>query len=150
MLVVLVATQSIGFVVLYLLLRRHLRHRAVAPVDMVELRSEVNGLLAELNGTAERNLVLLEDGIHRLEALLRRVDRHGADRDSADPDGADPDGAQPTPNDGTEGAADDMRAQVLRMRRLGFSPAAIAERLSTSRGEVELLVNLASEATATG
>lgn len=139
MLVVLAAIQIIGFMVLYLLLRRYLRGRTVAP-DMVELRSEVNGLLAELNGTAERNIALLEDGIRRLEALLRRVDRYSAN----------PDGAQPTPNDGTEGAPDDIRAQVLRMRRLGFSPAAIAERLSTSRGEVELLVNLASEATGTG
>ena len=155
MLVVLVATQIVGFVVLYLLLRRYPGRNAAAAVDPAELRSEVNELLAELNGTTERNVALLEDGIRRLSALLCRVDRYGP---------------QPPPNDGTE-APDDVRTQVLRMRRLGLSKAAITERLSTglrgrsvtpkttkgarsspagsglptSRGEVELLVNLSSD-----
>ena len=155
MLVVLVATQVVGFVVLYLLLRRYLGRRTTATVDPVELRCEVNELLAELNGTTERNVALLEDGIRRLDALLRRVDRHGA---------------QPPPSDGID-APGALRTQVLRMRRLGFSKAAITERLSAgmrgpsvapkttttgargssaelarpaSREEVELLVDLAS------
>ena len=131
MLVVLVATQIVGLVVLYFLLRRYLGRRAAAAVDLVELRSEVDGLLAELNGTTERNIALLEDGIRRLEALLRRVDRHRAKMPSSD---------------GTQ-ALDDMRTRVLRMRGLGFSNAAIAELLATSEGGVELLVNLGSGAT---
>jgi hypothetical protein len=33
----------------------------------------------------------------------------------------------------------------MRLRRLGFSSAVIADRLATSQGEVELIVNLAAD-----
>ena len=101
-----------------------------------ELRAEVAALIAELNGTTERNVALLEDGIRRLDELLRSVDRGVAAPASRPGPGADR--CRPA-----AGSCADRRAQVLRLRRLGMSNAAIADHLATSPGEVELIVNLA-------
>ena len=154
MMIALLALQVAGFVALYVLLRRAVMRRMSARNMVPELRSEVAALIAELNGTTERNVALLEDGIGRLQELLR-----GADRGAAAP------GSEPDPGvdgvagvDGAGGAdradradrpgrpggsAAERRAQVLRLRGLGMSSAAIADRLATSPGEVELIVNLA-------
>ena len=74
MVIALLALQVIGFAVLYVVLKRvlmrHMRARDVVP----DARAEVDALIAELNGTTERNVALLEDGIRRLHELLARMD----------------------------------------------------------------------------
>ena len=136
MVIALLALQVAGFVALYVLLRRAVMRRMSARNMVPELRSEVAALIAELNGTTERNVALLEDGIGRLQELLRSADR-----------GAAAPGSAPDPGvgraDRPAGSAAERRAQVLRLRGLGMSSAAIADRLATSPGEVELIVNLA-------
>ena len=131
MVIAVLALQVAGFVALYVLLRRAVMRRISARDMVPELRSEVAALIAELNGTTERNVALLEDGIGRLQELLRSADR-----------GAAAPGSAPDP---VAGGADraERRAQVLRLRGLGMSSAAIADHLATSPGEVELIVNLA-------
>ena len=132
MVIALLALQVAGFVALYVLLRRAVMRRMSARNMVPELRSEVAALIAELNGTTERNVALLEDGIGRLQELLRSADG-----------GATAPGSAPDPGAAGAGAAADRRAQVLRLRGLGMSSAAIADHLATSPGEVELIVNLA-------
>ena len=131
MVIAVLALQVAGFVALYVLLRRAVMRRISARDMVPELRSEVAALIAELNGTTERNVALLEDGIGRLQELLRSADR-----------GAAAPGSAPDP---VAGGADraERRAQVLRLHGLGMSSAAIADHLATSPGEVELIVNLA-------
>ena len=147
MVIALLALQVAGFVALYVLLRRAVMRRMSARNMVPELRSEVAALIAELNGTTERNVALLEDGIGRLQELLRSADRGAAAPGSApDPGvggvgGAGVGGAGRA--DRPAGAAAERRAQVLRLRGLGMSSAAIADRLAISPGEVELIVNLA-------
>ena len=125
MVIALLVLQAVGFVVLYLLLRRAVMRRMNASDIASELRTEVAGLIAELNGTTERNVALLEDGVRRIHELL----------------GSEDGGAEPAAPRSQPPA--DRRAQVLRLRRLGMSNAAIVDHLATSPGEVELIVSLA-------
>ena len=83
MVIALLALQVAGFVALYVLLRRAVMRRMSARNMVPELRSEVAALIAELNGTTERNVALLEDGIGRLQELLRSADRGAAAPGSA-------------------------------------------------------------------
>ena len=129
MVIALLVLQAVGFVVLYLLLRRAVMRRMNASDIASELRTEVAGLIAELNGTTERNVALLEDGVRRIHELL------GSE------DGSEDGGAEPAAPRSQPPA--DRRAQVLRLRRLGMSNAAIVDHLATSPGEVELIVSLA-------
>jgi DNA-binding NarL/FixJ family response regulator len=145
MVIALLALQVAGFVALYVLLRRAVMRRMSARNMVPELRSEVAALIAELNGTTERNVALLEDGIGRLQELLRSADR-GAAAPGSPPDpgvGGAGGAGRADRADRPAGAAAERRAQVLRLRGLGMSSAAIADRLATSPGEVELIVNLA-------
>ena len=141
MVIALLALQVIGFAVLYVVLKRvlirHMKARDVVP----EARAEVDALIAELNGTTERNVALLEDGIRRLHELLARMDG-AAMAPSAVPE---PHLEQPG---STSESATERRAEVLHLRRMGMSNAAIVDRLATSPGEVELIVSLA-DSTAT-
>ena len=145
MVIALLALQVAGFVALYVLLRRVVMRRMSAPNMVAELRSEVAALITELNGTTERNVALLEDGIGRLQELLRSADRGAAAPGSPpDPGAGGAGGAGGTDRaDRPAGSAAERRAQVLRLRGLGMSSAAIADHLATSPGEVELIVNLA-------
>ena len=144
MVVAVIALQLAGLAGLYLVLRRRLDRIARGAGDLPELRSQVAELIAELNGTAERNISLLEDRIRRMDELLRQADRcTGRPR---------PASQRPASQHGTSaaqparaGSAQERSAQVMRLRRLGFSSAIIADRLATSQGEVELIVNLAAD-----
>ena len=133
MVIALLVLQAAGLVVLYLLLRRALARRMNDPDMVSELRAEVAALVTELNAATERNVALLEDGVGRLQDLLGRVDDAG---------GAS--AAHPHPTaDRPARASADRRAEVLRLRRMGMSNAAIVDHLATSPAEVELIVNLA-------
>ena len=83
MMIALLALQVAGFVALYVLLRRAVMGRMSARNMVRELRSEVAALIVELNGATERNVALLEDGIGRLQELLRSADRGAAAPGSA-------------------------------------------------------------------
>ena len=135
MVLALVGLQLVGLAVLYLVLRRYLDRRLRGLDEAPELRSRVADLTAEMNATAERNVTLLEDRIRRLDESLREADRH-ASRSV-------PEDHQAAP--AHTGGAAEREARVMRLRKLGFSSAVIADRLATSQGEVELILNLAAE-----
>lgn len=128
MVLALFALQLVGLVVVYLVLRRYLDRKLHRFDEAPELRSRVAELTAEMNATAERSVALLEDRIRLLDESLREADRHTA-----------------APADADAGGAGEREARVMRLRRLGFSSAVIADRLATSQGEVELILNLAAE-----
>ena len=163
MVLALLAVQLVGLAVVYLALRRYLDRQLRRFDEAPELRSRVAELTAEMNAAAERNVTLLEDRIRRLDESLREADRH-ASRGV-------PEGHQAVAPAAAGGAGErvcarsprDMeddasrctgvvrrpacldQAQVVRLRRLGFSSAVIADRLATSQGEVELILNLAAD-----
>ena len=136
MIVALIALQIVGLAGLYLVLRRRIERSAHGADGAAQLRAAAAALIVELNGAAERNVSLLEDRIGRLHELLQQADR----RLPPPPRG---------PRNATAAAAAPERVeQVMRLRRLGFSSAVIAERLAASAGEVELIVNLAADRSA--
>jgi hypothetical protein len=59
----------------WLLARRWLARRLSAPRQAADLGEEVGRLVTELNQAAERNVVLLEDRVAALNALLAEADR---------------------------------------------------------------------------
>ena len=134
-----IALQLAGLAGLYLVLRRRIDRNAQGAGELPQLRSQVAALIVELNGTAERNISLLEDRIRQLDELLRKADRRSGEPRRADRHGNALE--QPLP----AGSAQEREAQVMRLRRLGFTSAVIADRLATSKGEVELIVNLAAD-----
>jgi DNA-binding NarL/FixJ family response regulator len=136
-LVALIALQLAGLAGLYLVLRRRIDRTLHGRDEVPELRTRVAELIAEMNGTAERNVTLLEDRIRCLDELLREADRR-ASRDS-------PEGLQHAPAPAHGAGGGERETQVRRLRRLGFSSAVIADRLATSQGEVELILNLAAD-----
>lgn len=137
MVIALLVLQAAGLVVLYLLLRRALARRMNDPDMVSELRAEVAALVTELNAATERNVALLEDGVGRLQDLLGRVDDAGGASAAHPHPHPDPTADRPAR------ASADRRAEVLRLRRMGMSNAAIVDHLATSPAEVELIVNLA-------
>ncbi len=134
MVIALLVLQAAGLVILYVLLRRALARRMNDPDVVSELRAEVAALVTELNAATERNVALLEDGVGRLQDLLARVDEVGAA----------PAASERPPADRPARESADRRAEVLRLRRMGMSNAAIVDHLATSPAEVELIVNLAA------
>ena len=148
MVALLIALQLAGLAGLYLVLRRRIDRSARGEGSARgaggarQLQSEVAQLIVELNGAAERNLTLLEDRIRCLNELLRQADR----RLPRPPPAPGPGAAAEPP--APAGSAAQRVAQVMRLRRLGFSSAVIADRLAASQGEVELIVNLAADRSA--
>ena len=134
MVIALLVVQAAGLVVLYLLLRRAVARRMNDPDMVSQLRAEVADLVTELNAATERNVALLEDGVGRLQDLLGRVE--GVSEAS----GA---RARPPAHRPARASAD-RRAEVLRLRGMGMSNAAIVDHLASSPAEVELIVNLAA------
>ena len=163
MVIALLALQLVGFVVLYLVLRRYLDRKLLRFDEAPELRARVAELTAEMNATAERNVTLLEDRIRLLDDSLRAADRHASRsvseaREAAAPAHAGGAGGRECARSLRDMEDDESRctgivrrpasadqARIMRLWRLGFSSAVIADRLATSQGEVELVLNLAAD-----
>jgi hypothetical protein len=73
--IILLAVEIGGLLVIYAVLRERLRREASAAAQSQELREEVGRLVVELNQTTDRNIALVEDAIARLNELLARADK---------------------------------------------------------------------------
>jgi hypothetical protein len=73
---ILVVVLNVGLAaVIYLLLVRRIDRR-LEPGRVVDaIRSEIDGIIVELNQTTDRNIGLIEDRVTRLNALLEQADR---------------------------------------------------------------------------
>ncbi len=72
----LVVVMNVGLAAaVYLLLVRRI-DRKLEPGRVVDnIRSEIDGIIVELNQTTDRNIGLIEDRVNRLNALLEQADR---------------------------------------------------------------------------
>ena len=75
MLATLLITQVVGLLFLYWLLSRRIRRATDVTAHVAALRAEVGGLVAELNGTTDRNVRLLEDRVATVNELVEKLDR---------------------------------------------------------------------------
>jgi ATP/maltotriose-dependent transcriptional regulator MalT len=160
--VLIVSLFSVGYLAVYLVLKRKLARALSAAAILGEVREEVNRILVELNQTTNRNITLIEDRIRSLNELLGKADKRIAlmqreaekqelasrlysELSSRRPAPAEepPAPAAPPPEE-REGA--DRNEEVLRLARSGLSPALIARQLSITLGEVELIISLAQRA----
>lgn len=168
--IVLLAVEIGGLLLIYVVLRERLRRAASAAAQSRELREEVGRLVVDLNQTTDRNIALVEDAIARLNELLGRTDkkigllRREAEKHDgglqlysrlaeakpspvAAPTAPRPRGGAPARELAPAGGAvalgaGDARSEVARLARQGFAPSLIAARLGVPLGEVELIVSL--------
>lgn len=127
------------------------------------LRKEVSELIIELNGTTERNILLVENRIQELKQLIDKaaklhkvleteknkqisVERVYTELGRKRPIGLQ---ADPPPAKTHESAADSdslsLRNEVLQMYQSGYSLNAIADKVGMNRGEIELIIALLNQ-----
>ncbi len=117
--------------------------RLLARVD-----AEIQGLVAELNETADRNVTVLEDRVAALQELLAQADRTVSDlRDAHARQPAQVSEAFKLDLERRrvdEVAPRSTRDEVVRLHQSGLSSDIIAGRLNLAVGEVELILSIHS------
>ena len=154
------AATALGFVAAYFSLKRFLRRHLDPSAVLGEIRSEVDGLIVELNETTERNVAILEDRIADLARAVEQADsrigvlRKERERREESLEAYRALGAHGLRMHGggeqVREAADassvedqrQAREQVMRLHRSGVSVAAIARKVDMPPGEVELVISL--------
>ena len=161
--VLLLAAVAVGYLVIYLLLKKKIARTLSSASVLREVREEVNRILVELNQTTHRNVTLLEDRIAALGEMLGRADkkialarREAEKQELADRLYSELAGRRPEPSNLPAGAAagpsgstpaqssaEDRQSAAVRLGQAGLSPPLIARRLGLTLGEVELMLSLA-------
>ena len=148
---VLVGFQIIGFLVIYLLVKRKIL-RSVGPDAVLEkIRSELNSLMVEINSSTDRNVRLITERIEQLQELLTKADRKIAilQRETEKHDMSKAVYSRLVargPKIGPKVARDSsVQDEVIKLHREGFSPDVIAGHVGTTVGEVELIISLAED-----
>ena len=147
--VVILGLTVTGFIVVFLFLRRRIDKMVNPRLILDEIRVEVDKIILQLNNITDRNISLIEDKIHTLEELITRADKKimlleretekyhmSKDYTSILRKGAKTVVGKP----GTEET--DIKSQVLKLHREGFSPEVISGRINLPVGEVELIISL--------
>lgn len=76
--IVALASSAVSFAVLYLLVDRRIRRRVDPETILAQIRGEIEGLILELNQTADRNLTLLEEKMGAVKDVLEQAERRVA------------------------------------------------------------------------
>lgn len=100
------------------------------------IRREVELLLTQLNGAADRNISILEERILRLQDLVRKADQRIKLLEESLESRLVPTHGQPPPPPRQE----TPRERVLQLYREGMGIQAIAHRLGMSVAEVQLIL----------
>ena len=141
---IILALIIVGYLIVYLVLKKKFETRLYTASILQELREEVNKIVVELNQTTERNIALIEDRIHHLSELLaqgdkkisllkREVEKHEVSTKVYASLSKEEQISEPEP---------DGRKEVLRLHRSGFSSTMISQRTGVPLGEVELIISL--------
>ncbi len=151
-----------GFVViccsvLYVVLRRMIESKVNPKSILSEIRKEVDGIIAELNKTTDRNITIIEEKIKQLEDILDKSDKriNVLKRENEKL------GMGKTYNDILSGVRatnkvsqaaareENTRDKIIRFYREGFSPEAIANHINVPVGEIELIISIERESEGT-
>lgn len=164
---ILLAVNAAAFVVAYRVLKKRIQSSLDARERVRELQAEIDALLAQFNGAADRNITILEERILRLEELVRRADQRIKLLQSSvgEPAPTDVQRSAIAPTEVQEspsvGAArpnpvlvygpsrptpakdrDRIEDQAARLYAEGLSVEAIARQLGISTSEVKLILSL--------
>lgn len=139
---------AVGFLVLYLALKKKIEARTDAASVLKQIRDEVDRLIVELNQTTDRNITLIEDKLASLNEQLALADKRIAMlRREAVKDQA---GTRVYSNlvmkraDEPAAAGEDIHQQVLGLQLSGLTPPMIAKRLGKPLAEVDLIISLSA------
>ncbi|OQX29971.1 MAG: hypothetical protein B0D92_00915 [Spirochaeta sp. LUC14_002_19_P3] len=124
-----------------------------------KLRREVSEIIIEMNGTTERNILLLENRIQELKRLLDKAAKvrkvleaeknkqASAERIYSELGKKRPIKLQDPPPFEHESSADSLspRDKVLQMYQRGDSLDAIVDKVGMNRGEIELIISLLNQ-----
>ena len=138
-----VLLQILGFLLVYMLLKRRLDRFTTGPDETVEkVREELNSIMVEINRTTEQNIGIIEDRVSQLSDLIVKADkklsllqREDTKRNSSERVLKQIRSEQPP-------RENNVHDRVLRLYREGFSPEVIAGHIGTTVGEVELIISL--------
>ncbi|MBN2655472.1 MAG: hypothetical protein JXR86_00310 [Spirochaetales bacterium] len=143
----------------YFLLNRRISNILESEKILSRVDEEVNSLILELNQTTERNILLVEDRIKKLTALMEDADKtvlrlnRELNRKKEETEGYSHlskmrkipppvDEKVREPENSDENLSEKNR--ILEMYNRGMAPELIASRTGTSIGEVELIITLNS------
>lgn len=143
----------------YFLLNRKITNILDSEKILSKVDDEVNGLILDLNQTAERNILLIEDRINKLSELIKESDKSilllnkEFDRHKMEPIhynhlSKKRNFTAPEDESVKEALKDDEnlsdKNRILELSNKGFSPDVIAAKTGSSIGEVELIITLNS------
>jgi len=147
-----VALQTAGFFLLYLLLGRRMQRRLDSADTVQKVKEELTSIMVELNRTTDQNIGVVEDKIQQLKELIATAEKRIAllSRESRKQSAgtevysrlAEQQLAQekkPKPEQRREAG---LQEEVIRLHREGFSPGVIAGHVGTTVGEVELIISV--------
>jgi hypothetical protein len=128
--------------------------RKVNPKSVLAgIRNEVNGIIAELNKTTDRNITIIEEKVKQLETVLDKADKRLGllKRENEKL------GMGKTYNDILSTVRvsnktvreaepeENTREKIIRFYKEGISPQVIASHINVPVGEIELIISLERE-----
>ena len=145
------AIQILGFIIIYFMLKRWIERRIKPDEVGRKVQDELGSIIVELNKTTEQNIELIEDKIARLQELLveadkklsllkREAEKHEISRSIYDQISSGRTRSQP--GETGQGGDRNIKREVIRLHKEGFSPGVIAGYVGTTVGEVELIISL--------
>ena len=139
---------AVGFVILYLVLKKKIEARTDSSAILAEIRDEIDRIIVELNQTTERNISLIEDRLAALSDQLAQADKRIAllrrERDKNEASNQVYANIVQKRIEEEPDRPEDAHEQVLRLHHSGVSPAAISRRLGRPQAEVDLIISLSS------
>ena len=139
---------AIGFIILYLVLKKKIETRTDSSAILAEIRDEIDRIIVELNQTTERNISLIEDRLAALSDQLGQADKRIAllrrERDKNEASTQVYASILQKRVEEEPEQAEDLHEQVLRLYHSGVPPAAISKRLGKPLAEIDLIISLSS------
>jgi uncharacterized protein YoxC len=145
---------ALSVLILAIVMVRTIRKRVDPKSILAEIRNEVDGLIAELNGTTDRNITIIEERLRQLEEIVEKVDKRiGILRRENEKLGMGKTyndivrtvHTDSKPQVDTNKPEENVRKRIVRLSREGFSPQMISNSTGLTVGEVELIISLRAE-----
>ncbi|HUV08934.1 MAG TPA: hypothetical protein VMX75_14475, partial [Spirochaetia bacterium] len=139
----------IGFILIHRILERRFEKKMSPDTVIDAIREELNSIMVELNRTTEQNVQIVEDRMAQLKELVSLADkkiallkREGEKHEVSKTVYNRIVSRQTQDKTGAVVQDKNVKREVLKLYREGFSPGVIAGHLGTTIGEVELIISL--------
>ncbi|WP_028974897.1 DUF6115 domain-containing protein [Spirochaeta cellobiosiphila] len=150
---IIIGIQVLGFLYIRYYIRKNLNPHNL----LLEIRSEIDDIIKEINTITDRNIGILEDRIHKIKSLIAQADNLNKNlspkkipkqelvdfsklvekpilKQKADP--------IESVKDLGQTKIESHKEQVIKLYRQGFSPDVISSKVGITLGEVELIISI--------